>query len=239
VNGPRPEQLVVVVGTGTDVGKTWVSSALLAGCQASGLTVAARKPAQSFEPGDETTDADVLSSITGEDPKVICLPHRWYEKAFAPPMAADALGRPEIHHSDLLDELSWPFPRVSVGLVEMAGGVASPIAHDGHPVDFVYNLNPDHVILVADAGLGTISAIRTSMLSLGLGSGTDDGGKGHFVVVLNRFDESSELHNRNAEWLMMKDGMNLVSAPLGEMGEAALHMIGTMWPAYLPPELRN
>ena len=52
----RPRRLVLVVGTGTDVGKTWVSAHLLATLRAAGLTVAARKPAQSFDPADDPGD---------------------------------------------------------------------------------------------------------------------------------------------------------------------------------------
>ena len=49
----RPRRLVAVVGTGTDVGKTWVSARVLRDLRAAGLRVAARKPAQSFDPGDD------------------------------------------------------------------------------------------------------------------------------------------------------------------------------------------
>ena len=163
LRGPRPEQLVVVVGTGTDVGKTYVSAALLLASHALGMTVAARKPVQSFDPEDEVTDADVLATASGEEPTVVCPAHRWYEVPYAPPMAADSLNRPIMFHEDLLEELVWPFPRVSLGVVEMAGGVASPIAFDdADPVEFIRALDPDRVILVADAGLGTVNATRLS-----------------------------------------------------------------------------
>ncbi len=50
---PVPERLVVVVGTGTEVGKTWVAAAALdARCGPRASRVAARKPVQSFDPDD-------------------------------------------------------------------------------------------------------------------------------------------------------------------------------------------
>ena len=55
--GVRPHRLVVVVGTGTDVGKTWVAARLLIDLRAAGVTVAARKPAQSFDPDDDPVDS--------------------------------------------------------------------------------------------------------------------------------------------------------------------------------------
>src|SRR3954447_23680520 len=84
---------VAVAGTGTEIGKTWVTAAVARWLRASGTRVAARKPAQSFAVTDapETLDAAVLAAATGEHPDVVCPPHRSYERALAPPMAAAAL----------------------------------------------------------------------------------------------------------------------------------------------------
>ena len=86
-------QLVGVAGTGTDVGKTWVTAAVARALRSDGVSVAARKPAQSFGP-DDVLDAVVLGAATDETPEVVCRPDRWYEVPMAPPMAASALGRP-------------------------------------------------------------------------------------------------------------------------------------------------
>ncbi|TDN77185.1 AAA domain-containing protein [Pseudonocardia autotrophica] len=56
----RPSRLILVTGTGTEVGKTWVTAALSRRLRAFGIEVAARKPAQSFTPGETATDAAVL-----------------------------------------------------------------------------------------------------------------------------------------------------------------------------------
>src|SRR5207248_10256147 len=105
----RPERLVFVTGTGTEVGKTWVAARLADALRATGRTVAARKPAQSFAPTEAgSTDAEVLAAATGEAPETVCPRHRWYEVAMAPPMAADALGRPTIKIADLAAEVTFP-----------------------------------------------------------------------------------------------------------------------------------
>jgi dethiobiotin synthetase len=204
----RPRRMVVVVGTGTDVGKTWVAARLLGGLRAAGLTVAARKPAQSFDGADDesTRDAAVLGAASGEAPEAVCPRHRWYEVAMAPPMAAEALGRPAFALGDLMAELSWPEAAVDVGLVETAGGVRSPLAADGDCAALCRALAPDLVLLVADAGLGTINAVRLTAGSLDL----------PFVVVLNRFESGSDLHDRNLEWLRGRDGLAVVVVPGGE-----------------------
>jgi dethiobiotin synthase len=198
---PRPDRVVVVAGTATEVGKTFVAAALLNRLRATGTPVAARKPAQSFAPGDLRTDADVLAAATDEDPTRVCPRHRWYETPMAPPMAAEALQRPSFTVDDLVTELDWP-DAAEVGLIETAGGVRSPIAADGDCASLVLAVGPDLVVLIADAGLGTINAVRLSAGALA---------PLRVVVVLNRFDPADELHERNRRWLDGRDGYEVVT----------------------------
>ena len=57
--------VLFVTGTGTEVGKTWFATRLITAMRERGTTVAARKPAQSFEPGSGPTDADLLAAVSG------------------------------------------------------------------------------------------------------------------------------------------------------------------------------
>jgi dethiobiotin synthetase len=205
----RPRRVVAVVGTGTDVGKTWVSAYLLTRLRAADVSVSARKPAQSFDPGDDPDgfDATVLGAATGEARDIVCAPHRWYEKALAPPMAAEALGRPWFTISDLVDELVWRGG--DVGLVETAGGLRSPLAADGDCLAFCSAISPDLVLVVADAELGTINSVRMTvdaLVALAV----------PVIVVLNRFEPDRDLHVRNLDWLRDRDEFAVVTMP-GEM----------------------
>lgn len=196
-----PDRLVAVAGTGTEVGKTWVTAAVARDLRVRGLRVAARKPAQSFAETDaqETRDAWILAAATGARPEEVCLPHRCYEVPMAPPMAAAALGRPPIRLAALRDELRWP-DGIDVGFVETAGGVRSPIADDGDNAELIHSLAPDLVVLVADAGLGTINLVRLSAGVL----------PRPLVVILNRFDPDHALHEANCAWLTHRDGFDVV-----------------------------
>ena len=197
----RPERVVAVTGTGTGVGKTWVAAAVLARLRSDGLTVAARKPVQSFDPDAGPTDADVLAAATGEPPTEVCPAHRWYERAMAPPMAAEALGRPAFTVADLAGELRWP-GGLEIGLVETVGGPRSPVAADGDSAALVAALSPDVVLVVADAGLGAINAVRLAAHALD---------EWPLIVVLNRFD-GTDLQCRNRDWLE-RDGYLLTTDP--------------------------
>jgi len=191
---PRPKQLIGVLGTQTEIGKTWVSAQLLSQARAKGLRVAARKPVQSFEPGQGPTDAEQLAAATGEQPDDVCPKHRNYPLALAPPMAADLLQQPRITLDDLISEIRWP-DNIDIGLVETVGGPRSPLSHDADSIDLIQRLRPDRVLLVADAGLGTLNAVRLSLASIEPLMAT---------VLLNRFDAGNELHRLNREWLMQR-----------------------------------
>jgi dethiobiotin synthetase len=213
----RPKQLVAVVGTGTDVGKTYVTARLLEMLRKNGISVAARKPAQSFDPSDDPSDYDaaVLGEASGEPSEAVCPPHRWYEMAMAPPMAADALGLPTFTLDELVEELRWPDAPVDVGFVETAGGLRSPIADDGDCLSLVVAVMPEIVVLVADAGLGAINSVRLTMDALVRLPA-------QLAVVLNRFDAGSELHQRNGSWLRDRDDMHVFRVPGDERDLAQL-----------------
>jgi dethiobiotin synthetase len=194
---------VLVSGTATDIGKTWFTAATARELRAAGVAVALRKPVQSGEPG-APTDADALAVASGEDPAEVTPAHRSLAVAWAPPMAADALGLPPFRVADLVAETVWPEGVADgIGMVEAVGGPRSPLASDGDTVTLAAALRPDVVVMVADAGLGTVNAVR-------LAAGVLDA---HPVVVaLNRFGDDP-LHARNLAWLRA-DGLTVVtSAP--------------------------
>jgi dethiobiotin synthetase len=209
---PMPEFVVAVAGTGTDVGKTWATAAITRELRHENLRVSARKPAQSYDPGDPeaSRDAAVLARATGEDAADVCPPHRWYPCAMAPPMAADALRRPSIRLTELVGELHWPLT-AQIGFVETAGGVRSPIAHDGDNMALINAMGPDLVLLVSDAGLGTINLVRLCLDAIGAHD---------VLVMLNRFDVSDELHRRNRDWLSSAYSIRTVTSA----HDAALHI---------------
>jgi dethiobiotin synthetase len=183
---------VLVTATGTEVGKTWTACALCGELRARGYEVHTRKPAQSFTPAERgRTDAELLAAATGESPRRVCPAHRWYEVPMAPCMAADVLRRPRITTADLVAE-NVPVPAAGITLVEGAGGPRSPLAHDGDVIALARALSIGRAVLVADAGLGTINAVRLCVEAL---TGFDT------LVFLNRFDHADDLHRHNRAWL--------------------------------------
>jgi dethiobiotin synthetase len=74
--------------------------------------------------------------------------------------------------------------------------VRSPQAADGDAVTLIEELQPDVVLLVADAGLGTINSVRLSLEALDTGAHVATP-----LVMLNRFDPADDLHRRNRSFL--------------------------------------
>ena len=185
-----PDLIVVVSGTGTGVGKTWVASRVVHALRESGTSVAARKPVQSFDAGDEMTDARILAAASGEDEFVVCPSHRRYPLAMAPPIAADALGRDRLLLAEVMRELE--LPRSGTALIEGVGGPRSPLCHDADTVALANTLRADVTVLVADAGLGAINAVLVNAACFD---------ESPVVVMLNRFDPEDDVHVRNLHWL--------------------------------------
>lgn len=196
-----PDSTVFVTGTNTEVGKTWLTARVAESLRAAGHEVIARKPVMSFDPADELTDADVLSSATGEPKGDICPIYRRYELPMAPPIAAEALGCPPFTIEELITDLS--LPSAGIALVEGVGGPRSPLASDGDSVAFIDLLQPDHVVLVAPSRLGAINDVLTSRDALGIDP----------LVFLNHFDPDNDLQGRNLSWLREKEGLVVVTEP--------------------------
>jgi dethiobiotin synthetase len=119
-------------------------------------------------------------------------------------MAAEALGLAIPTLDELEAELVWSEPPPTVGWVETVGGPRSPMAADGDAADLCHRLDPDTVVLVANAGLGTVNAVTLSVAPF---AGRE------LVVVLNRFDPGDDLHVRNREWLRTRQGLGVVTGP--------------------------
>lgn len=192
-------RVFLVAGTGTEVGKTWVTAGTIHVLRRLGHHARARKPVQSFEPGTGRTDADILAAASGEDVHRVCPPHRWLGVPLAPPIAAQQLGSDPFKISELVSELD--IPDDGFLLVEAAGGARSPLAADGDAVDLAAALQPEAVILVADADLGAINAVRLS-------HGAFEAWR--VIVFLNRYDERDQTRSTNLKWLTEVDGYDVV-----------------------------
>jgi dethiobiotin synthetase len=122
-------------------------------------------------------------------------------------MAAVALGLEPFTIADLASEVragGADRDAPVMTFVEGAGGARSPIADDGDTVALAHALAADRIVIVADAGLGTINAVRLTIAALTSWAPT---------VALNRYDDGNPLHRDNRRWLSERDGSHVVTSP--------------------------
>ena len=205
--------VVFVTATGTEVGKTWWTAATTRALRTGSVSVSARKPAQSFDPADGTrTDAEELAAATGERIRAVRGEEFSFARPLAPPMAADALGMRPFLVADLVAAMEPS--DAAITFVEGAGGLRSPMAHDGDNRDLARALAPDLILVVAEAGLGTINLVRLTVEAL-------DPLDIAVVVALNRFDPDDAVHAANLGWLRDRDRLRVVTDP----AELADHLV--------------
>jgi dethiobiotin synthetase len=152
--------IVVVTGTGTDVGKTVVTAAVAA--LASGR-VAVLKPAQTGvgpeEPGDLAEVARLVPGVTTRE-------LARYPDPLAPATAARRAGRPAVRPEAAVTAALELADDHDLVLVEGAGGIAVRFDDDGGTLADVAAKLAAPVLAVATAGLGTLNHTELTVAEL-------------------------------------------------------------------------
>lgn len=157
-----------VTGTGTDVGKTHVTCALIRALKAKGATVDAFKPVVSgFDPKDAAgSDPARLAAALGSPGDVFRIAPRRYRAPLSPNIAARLEGETLVLDDMVIDAVARAAElRDGLLLVEGAGGVMSPLTDTETNLDMIAALGAP-VLLVAGSYLGTISHVLTALVAL-------------------------------------------------------------------------
>ncbi|WP_437305862.1 ATP-dependent dethiobiotin synthetase BioD [Sorangium sp. So ce388] len=151
---------VAVVGTGTAVGKTHASVALVAALAARGASVCGLKPIESGVDGTSTTDADQLALVSSVRPDLA--PYR-FPDPLSPHLAARRSGRAiSLEHA-----IAWvDRQQASLAIVESAGALLSPLGPGLTNADLVRALAPDALVLVGLDRLGILHEVACCLLAL-------------------------------------------------------------------------
>ncbi|WP_228771334.1 dethiobiotin synthase [Actinokineospora iranica] len=146
--------VLVITGTGTDVGKTVVTAGIAALARAARRRVAVLKPAQTgVAPGAPGDLADV-QRLAGE---VTTMELRRFPDPLAPDTAARRVGMPPVRPSEVAAAATDLARTHDLVLVEGAGGLLVRFDPDGGTLaDVAWALGAP-VLVVAHAGLGTLN----------------------------------------------------------------------------------
>ena len=162
-----------VIGTGTDIGKTYVTGLLLKYIRDNGYNASYFKAALSGAIRDENDNlipgdaVEVLEMANLEEDTDFLVPYI-YETAVSPHLASQIEGDPvELDKiRSAYDDVSKKYDYI---VMEGSGGIVCPIRYEGKDnkdnimlEDIINYLGLD-VIVIADAGLGTINSIVTTV----------------------------------------------------------------------------
>lgn len=155
-----------ILGTDTDVGKTWVMSILLKLMTERGLKVLPIKPVHSGWAASETWGSDLAvhaDYLWNVSPDEVCAYH--FEQPMSPFGAAKLEGKSI--QCPVLDENwdRWMNLEVDILLVEGIGGVMCPLSEKFTYLDWITK-HPAPCLLISRVGLGSLNQALMSLFCL-------------------------------------------------------------------------
>ena len=156
--------VLVITGTGTEVGKTVATAAVAATALAAGRSVAVLKPAQTGVRPDERGDADEVARLAGavtDRSNSPAIPSRWPPRR---PPAGPAL--PPVRPAEVAEAAAKLAAEHDLVLVEGAGGLLVRFDDEGGTLADAARLLDAPVLVVASAGLGTLNTTELTAREL-------------------------------------------------------------------------
>ncbi|CAM5608826.1 ATP-dependent dethiobiotin synthetase BioD [Streptomyces pilosus] len=155
--------VMVITGTGTEVGKTVVTAAVAAAALAAGRSVAVLKAAQTGVRPDEPGDAEEVARLAGA---VTTAEPARYPEPLAPATAARRAGRAPVRPHEVAERAAELAAGHDLVLVEGAGGLLVRFDAAGGTLADAAALLAAPVLVVAPAGLGTLNATELTVREL-------------------------------------------------------------------------
>ncbi|MFF7547688.1 dethiobiotin synthase [Streptomyces canus] len=155
--------VLVITGTGTEVGKTVATAAVAAAALAAGRTVAVLKAAQTGVRPDEPGDADEVARLAGAVTKAEVAR---YPEPLAPATAARRAGLEPVRPHQVAEAAAKLATEHDLVLVEGAGGLLVRFDHEGGTLAHAAELLRAPVLVVASAGLGTLNTTELTAREL-------------------------------------------------------------------------
>ena len=155
--------VLVITGTGTEVGKTVVTAAVAASALAVGRSVAVLKAAQTGVGPDEPGDAAEVERLAGP---VTTAELARFPEPLAPATAARRAGRTPVHPHEVAEAAAKLATEHDLGLVEGAGGLLVRFDAAGGTLADAARLLSAPVLVVAPAGLGTLNTTELTAREL-------------------------------------------------------------------------
>ena len=152
---------IFITGTGTDVGKTYVTALIVKKLNEEGIKTGYYKAAISGENSIEHSDAGYVKKISKINQKEDTLLSYIYETPVSPHLASKIEGNP-VNMTKILKDFNRVKNEYDFVVVEGSGGIVCPIRYDNIENIFLEDIIKKlelKSLIVADAGLGTINSV--------------------------------------------------------------------------------
>ena len=207
-------RLIVVSGTGTGIGKTYLCEALLTALRTSGRRVVGLKP---IETGlNDPAPSDALRLDRASSFHVKQSSYRFADPV-SPHIAAREAGQP-ILLGQITAEIATVRSDVDVVVVELAGGLFTPLSDETVNAHLARALKPDALVLVVPDRLGALHEVLSTTLAARSLSVPIDG------IVLMAPEQPDLSTGRNAvELVRLKSTFWVTTLPRIAREELAMH----------------
>ena len=186
-----------ITGTGTDVGKTYVTGLIIKKLRDNGINAAYYKAAMSGN--DRRADGSLIpgdalqvKNISGiKQPLEEMCPYV-YETAVSPHLASKIEGNP-VETEQVLKGFDKVCGRYDYVTAEGSGGIVCPLRFDEQKIqleDFI-TARSTSCLIIADAGLGTINAVVLTYEYMKARSIPTKG------IIFNHYEPGNQLHEDN------------------------------------------
>ncbi|MEV7319639.1 dethiobiotin synthase [Streptomyces sp. NPDC093970] len=155
--------ILIITGTGTEVGKTVTTAAVAASALAAGRSVAVLKAAQTGVRPDERGDADEVARLAGP---VTTAELARFPEPLAPGTAARRAGMTPVGPHEVAEAAAKLATEHELVLVEGAGGLLVRFDAAGGTLADAARLLDAPVLVVAAAGLGTLNTTELTAREL-------------------------------------------------------------------------
>jgi len=221
--------VLVITGTGTEIGKTVTTAAVAAAGLAAGRSVAVLKAAQTGVRPDEPGDAEEVTRLAGA---VTATELARYPDPLAPATAARRAGRTPVHPRDIAEAAAKLATEHDLVLVEGAGGLLVRFDAAGGTLADAAELLAAPVLVVVPAGLGTLNSTELTAREL-RARGIDLAG-----IVIGSWPDVPDLASRcNLADLPEVSGAPLLGALPAGAGARNPADFRTAAPSWLAPRL--
>lgn len=202
---------IFITGTGTDVGKTYVSALIIKKMRESGFNCGYFKPVVSGvkQLCGHLVESDpnyVIQTANIDEIPEQCTSYFW-EEAVSPHLAAKRKNQ-EIDINKIKYDYSQMIKKYNYLLIEGAGGITCPLKINSEEKyllkDLIWELGLS-VIIVADAGLGTINSTLLTV-DYARANGIEVEG-----IILNNYESDNFMHWDNLEQIETLTGVNVVA----------------------------